>query len=104
MLCPHCHKSIEIKDFKEEDSQEFLNYEERLYWQRVIAEMRPYLLMAKKYQLGSLKCERCGNESLKWHFHHLRYADNITLFDIELLCDKCHLNIPEVRKSDGLIE
>jgi len=105
MRCPHCNKLLELKDFEEKDNQEFLNYEERLSWQRTIAEMRPYLLMAKKAQLKGLKCERCGEiRNQDWRFHHIRYADDITIYDLELLCGECHLNIPEVRKMDGLID
>jgi hypothetical protein len=82
IICPHCHKRIDGEEDKEADHQ-------------LVLEMRDYLLSAKRKQLGKMMCERCKIEDAKsWHLHHKRYGKDITLYDLELLCDVCHWNIP----------
>jgi 5-methylcytosine-specific restriction endonuclease McrA len=65
--------------------------------------MRPYILMAKQSKNGSLCCERCGNREGK-DLHHKVYGGRITIDDLELLCEQCHLDIPTVRSVDGIVD
>ena len=35
-------------------------------------------------------CSHCENELIEFQLHHKRYGLDITLYDLELLCPKCH--------------
>lgn len=51
----------------------------------------PYLLYLKKQDIGELKCEICGSKRYL-EFHHKKYGKDVTYYDLELLCSKCHQN------------
>ena len=55
-------------------------------------------LLAKK-QEG--KCESCGANLNRYQIHHKRYAENITLKDLVLLCGICHARISGRRTIAG---
>lgn len=58
--------------------------------------LRPYLIALKEKQLGFLHCEECGAvETRRFEFHHLRYAMDVALKDLVLLCFSCHRKKPK---------
>ena len=60
--------------------------------------LRPYLLAIKKKRLGVLHCEECGEADPpeSFEFHHMRYALNVSIDDLLLLCSKCHRTKPKL--------
>lgn len=64
--------------------------EERQNFQLMIARMRPYLLPVLKLKYGD-KCDICQETFPTYDIHHLRYAEDITVFDLRLQCHPCHL-------------
>lgn len=64
--------------------------EEKLYHNRLVYQMYPYLVSAKR-ALGITKCERCNGKAIT--FHHLRYAKDINIHDIQYICKRCHDDI-----------
>jgi hypothetical protein len=59
--------------------------------------LRPYLLYTKQKQLGALRCEECGEADPpeSFEFHHVRYALDVSIDDLLLLCAKCHRSKPK---------
>ena len=47
--------------------------------------MYPVLL---EWQLGT--CAECGEEHEYFEIDHKRYADDLTIYDFQLLCSDCH--------------
>jgi len=65
-----------------------LTLTDRQAYQYQLLVMRPYLVAAFQ-QLGKWKCEVCG--SVKGlTFDHKRYAPDITMYDLRVLCWSCH--------------
>ena len=58
---------------------------------RLVKDMRKYILSAKAF-IGITECERCGMPAT--NIHHLRYGSDVTIYDLELLCEDCHWAIP----------
>lgn len=58
----------------------------------------PYLLYLKKQDLGELKCEVCGSKK-DLELHHKKYGKDVTYYDLELLCYKCHLKRHNKKKK-----
>lgn len=52
-------------------------------------DMRPYVLTALKLKEGD-KCATCKEWAYTYEIDHLRYADDITIKDLQLLCRQCH--------------
>lgn len=54
--------------------------------------LRPYLSHIKQKQLGSLRCQECGDDDPpeSFEFHHVRYALDVSIDDLLMLCAKCH--------------
>ena len=52
--------------------------------------LRPYLLLLKLRELGTLHCEDCLESDCLFEFHHKRYGMNVTYADLVLLCRECH--------------
>jgi hypothetical protein len=61
---------------------------ERTYHNTLINRLRPHIMHAKK-ELGITTCERCGRSD-RLEINHKRYGEDITLYDLELLCISCH--------------
>lgn len=81
MFCPHCNKIITDTEVAEAEDR------------TLVADMRQYILMAKQ-GLGIHGCERCGIKGKPMDIHHKRYGRDITIYDLELLCESCHREIP----------
>lgn len=52
--------------------------------------MRPYLITAMKNVFGD-KCAKCNLQFVAYEVDHKRYAQDITIHDLQLLCNECHL-------------
>jgi 5-methylcytosine-specific restriction endonuclease McrA len=78
------------KDKKMSNSQ--VNYINR--------EMRTYVLMAMTRTGREIKCEWCGRLD-QLELHHKKYfpQDTVTIFDLEILCPKCHRNAKNGRSD-----
>ena len=59
------------------------------YHERLILDMRDYILNAIRVTRGD-KCQGCGKWQQTYEIHHLRYAPDITINDLLILCDDCH--------------
>ena len=68
-----------------------MTIKEREYYQYQINDLRPYILTAFRWK-GITKCERCGKEGA-YEINHKRYAPDITINDLELVCVGCHASI-----------
>jgi len=70
--------------YKEQTSRDIrlLNHED-------ITALRPYILALKERDLGSIKCEQCGNTD-DLNIHHKKYGLDVNYYDLELLCFDCH--------------
>lgn len=44
-------------------------------------------------KLQNNKCAKCGEELDEYQIHHKRYGLDITVYDLELIHRKCHLQI-----------
>lgn len=65
-----------------------MELQERLYYQWQINSLFPYLRSAFQKK-GEWKCKACGvTENLE--IDHLRYGDDITINDLQVLCYGCH--------------
>lgn len=77
---------------KAEDCRTFLlrmiNHDERQFHGTLIHNLRPYIFAAKK-ALGIEACQLCGG-LVRLEIHHVRYAPDITLYDLQILCRSCH--------------
>ena len=62
---------------------------QRREYQLTIIILRPYIIRALE-ALGKYGCQTCGTEKERLELHHRRYAEDVTLYDLELLCVECH--------------
>lgn len=53
------------------------------------SDLRGYLLPVMKLKFGD-KCASCGETYDSYQIDHKRYADDITMYDLQLLCVDCH--------------
>lgn len=63
--------------------------DERAYHMQLILTMRPYLLSTMKIKFGD-QCAICGKCQHFYEIDHKRYAPDITINDLQLLCLECH--------------
>jgi hypothetical protein len=82
-----------------EDLRDKYNYKERLDFQVVLNDMRPYLMAVLKYRSGD-KCEICHQNAPEYDIHHLLYNPKITINELQLLCIPCHKAITDYRRMD----
>lgn len=66
-----------------------MNKQERAEHQALIADMRYYLLHALKLEFGDI-CQMCRKHYDNYDIDHKRYAHDITILDLQLLCEDCH--------------
>jgi hypothetical protein len=57
---------------------------------RDVKGLKPYLLHLKKKELGGWYCEECWDEGPSLDLHHKRYAMDVTVDDLQVLCEPCH--------------
>jgi len=63
---------------------------EAIYHNQLVNRLRPYIMAAKREQ-GITSCERCASD-VRLEINHKRYGEDVTLKDLELLCEECHSN------------
>lgn len=66
-----------------------MKIKEKQYHNELVNNMRPYILSAMKEVFGD-KCALCGLQFMSYEVDHKRYASDITIFDLQLLCSECH--------------
>lgn len=59
------------------------------YHHQLINDMRPYIMTVLKRVFGD-KCAKCGLRFEYYEIDHKRYLADITIFDLQLLCNDCH--------------
>jgi hypothetical protein len=64
-----------------------MTVQERLSHQYLISDMKPYIVEAMKRQ-GRWVCPCGSTEQLE--IDHMRYAEDITINDLQCLCKSCH--------------
>lgn len=64
-----------------------MNY--ALAYHRQIEDLRQYLLPLMTEEFGDL-CADCGEQKDSYQIDHMRYGDDITMYDLQLLCVDCH--------------
>jgi hypothetical protein len=51
--------------------------------------MKQYLLPAMLSVFGD-KCALCGEQWPSYEIDHIRYGDDVTMYDLQLVCVACH--------------
>ena len=74
-----------------------LTREDREQQQQDITDLRPYILYLKRRDLGELKCEKCGITNVPFDIHHKDYKPDLTYYDLEVLCEPCHVSKTDYR-------
>ena len=80
MSCPFCAHCRGIKIEK--------TAIDRAYYEHQVQTLLPYILEAMKRKKRTV-CEACGSKE-QLQIHHKRYAPDITINDLSLLCVHCH--------------
>ncbi len=53
-------------------------------------------------QMQEGKCPACGDTLTSYQMHHKRYGEDITLYDLELICGACHSLIHGIKGVRGI--
>ena len=72
------------------------------YHYQLINDMRPYILTALKRVFGDT-CANCGLRFEYYEIDHKRYVADITIFDLQLLCNDCHREKAKVSGDQFLV-
>ena len=56
---------------------------------KAIRDLRQYLLPAMIQEFGD-RCAVCGKHKSSYEIDHLRYGNQVTIHDLQLLCVDCH--------------
>jgi len=56
----------------------------------LVSPMLESLIVQLLLRKQNRKCAICGNELLDFQIHHNRYGENITLYDLSVICGSCH--------------
>jgi hypothetical protein len=56
---------------------------------QITQDMRPYLLVAMIQTFGD-KCASCQQQRSSYVIDHLKYHEDVTMYDFQLLCVDCH--------------
>ena len=65
----------------------------------ITVSLKAYLLPALKYKFGD-KCANCGKTENDYQKDHKRYGKDITMYDLQLLCEQCHNEKTDIGNSE----
>jgi 5-methylcytosine-specific restriction endonuclease McrA len=74
-----------------------LTREQREQQQQDINDLRPYIMCLKKRDLGEIMCENCKRKDCPLDIHHKDYKPDLTYYDLQLLCEPCHVAVTDFR-------
>lgn len=58
-------------------------------YHKAVQDLRPFLLPTMKQEFGD-RCAVCGVRKNSYEIDHKRYGDQVTMYDLQLLCVDCH--------------
>ena len=59
------------------------------YHNELVKSLRPYILSSMRDVFGDY-CQGCKQWFKSYEIDHKRYAEDITIHDLQLLCSACH--------------
>lgn len=76
---------------------------ERVWHQTLIVSMRQYLIPVMKGTFGN-HCAGCKQEHEKYEIDHIKYAPDITIHDLQLLCRECHKDKTNIANEHYILQ